>query len=115
MSKDTIINMFHIIDQRQWNELSSVFCDQATYERPGYPPFVGFERVLHFYQTERIIASGNHELEHILIEGDYGACWGRFRGKSKDGNELDEQFVDVYTFSKGRVQHRKSYFFRAAI
>ncbi|MDB9373595.1 hypothetical protein [Nodularia sphaerocarpa] len=49
---------------------------------------------------ERVIASGKHHIEHITIDGSYGACWGRFMGVSRDGCQIDELFSDVYSFER---------------
>ena len=37
---------------------------------PGYQPFMGLDELLNFYQHERIIASGEHRIEHIVIDNN---------------------------------------------
>ncbi len=86
-----------------------------TYERPGYEPLVGYERVKKFYREERVIASGTHFLEGVVVNDDSGACWGRFVGVHKNGSAIDERFADAYTFENGKIRTRKSYFFRPAV
>ena len=71
--------------------------------------------LIHFYRDVRIIASGEHQLAHIVVDDRAGASWGRYVGKSRDGKPLDERFADCYTFEDGKVKTRISYFFRAAI
>jgi len=68
-----------------------------------------------FYQEERIVASGSHETEGIVIDGDRAACWGRFRGQHKNGSDIDELYADVYRMHEGRVRTRRTHFFRAAV
>jgi hypothetical protein len=91
------------------------FCDDITYERPGYPPLIGYQRVQKFYREERTIGSGKHFLEGAVANDDRGACWGKFIGKHKNGSAIDERFADAYTFQGGRIKTRRSYFFRPAV
>lgn len=110
-----VTRLFGLVDSRDWNNLNQVFCDDITYERPGYEPLVGFERVAKFYREERVIASGKHHLEQVVLNEDCGACWGRFIGAHKDGSAIDERFADAYRFKDGKIKHRQSYFFRPAV
>lgn len=115
MSEDFILEMFDFIDSRQWAGLREKFCDDVVYERPGYDPIEGLDDLLTFYSEVRIIASGKHHLSHVVVNEGAGASWGRFIGEGKDSSPLDERFADVYTFENGKIKHRTSYFFRAAI
>ena len=115
MSHETIGRLFEIVDGARWDELREAFCEDAVYERPGYPPFVGIAEVLRFYQTVRVIASGRHRLESVVSDGASGACWGQFEGVLKDDSQVSERFADVYTFEGGRIKRRRSFFFRPAI
>lgn len=98
-----------------WDALAEIFHPEIVYERPGYGSLCGVARLLQFYQHERVIASGRHSIEQIVIQDDHGACWGRFVGVAKDGTPADERFADVYTFEHGKIIARRSYFFRPAI
>ncbi len=115
MSAEFVRNLFQLIDSRDWDGLQRVFCEDMTYERPGYEPLVGYERVKRFYREERVIASGTHFLEGVVVHEDSGACWGRFVGVHKNGAKIDERFADAYTFRNGRIKTRKSFFFRPAV
>lgn len=110
-----VVELFRRIDSRDWDALPASFCDDVVYERPGYEPLEGVERVMKFYREERVIASGEHRLERVVIDGESGACWGRFVGLHRDGSAIDERFADVYTLENGRIRTRRSYFFRPAI
>jgi branched-chain amino acid aminotransferase len=110
-----IERLFEIVDSREWDKLREVFCDDIIYERPGYSPLEGFERVRHFYCNERVIASGTHYIERTVGTREVAACCGRFIGRHKNGTEIDERFADVYTLRDGRIHTRKSYFFRPAV
>jgi hypothetical protein len=115
VSDSIVKRLFESVDSRDWDRLSDAFCDDVVYERPGYGPLVGLERVVRFYREERVIASGRHELEHVVADDQSGACWGWFVGIHKNGSDLAERFADVYTFESGKIKTRKSYFFRPAI
>ena len=116
LTRDFIIEMFHCIDGRDWESLHRFFSPEITYERPGYPPIVGIDELIHFYRDIRTIASGEHRLEHIIVvDGDAGASWGRLVGRSHEGAALDERFADCYTFEGNTIKTRISYFFRPAI
>jgi branched-chain amino acid aminotransferase len=110
-----VIRLFDKVDSRDWEGLRQVFCQDATYERPGYEPLMGLERVMKFYREERVIASGKHHLENIVLEENSGACWGRFTGVHKNGSAIDERFADVYRIKNGKIWNRQSYFFRPAV
>ena len=110
-----IIRLFETVDSRNWESLKESFCEDAVYERPGYEPLVGLERITHFYREERVIASGKHFLENTVLNESGGACWGRFVGTHKNNSALDERFADVYLWKNGKIWIRKSYFFRPAV
>jgi branched-chain amino acid aminotransferase len=115
MTADFVSRAFEIIDSRDWDALQQIFCEDITYERPGYEPLVGFERVKKFYCEERVIASGTHFLEGVVMDAGQGACWGKFIGTHKNGSVIEERFADAYTFADGKIKKRRSYFFRPAI
>ena len=115
LGTNLIIRLFDLVDSRDWQNLNQVFCEDITYERPGYEPLVGFERVSRFYREERVIASGKHHLENTVLNEDSGACWGRFVGVHKNNSAIDERFADVYRFKDGKIKNRQSYFFRPAV
>jgi ketosteroid isomerase-like protein len=116
VTQNFVTDLFRKIDSRDWESLPTSFSPDVVYERPGYEPLVGIDRVMHFYREERVIAGGEHRLERVLVDGDGGACWGRFVGVHKNGADLDERFADVYSLdAQGRIKARRSYFFRPAV
>jgi hypothetical protein len=115
MTEEFVHTLFDVIDSRDWARLADVFHPEATYERPGYAPFVGLERLDRFYQQERVIASGKHHLDIVTMSDTHGSCCGRFVGVHRDGSPIDERFADFYTLEDGRIRHRTSFFFRAAV
>ena len=115
MLESRIRALFEIIDSRRWSQLREHFHPRIVYARPGYPAFEGIERVLHFYEFERVVASGTHALTTILSSAHDVACTGRFTGTHRNGSPIDEEFADFYRFDGQLIIRRKSYFFRPAI
>lgn len=114
-NKKLIISLFDAIDFSNWELLVQHFDKDIIYERPGYKTLVGIKQLLYFYKYERVIASGKHHIEHIVVEEEYGSCWGQFIGLHKNGSQINERFADVYSFEKSRLKTRRSHFFRPAV
>jgi hypothetical protein len=113
---DTLIaELFRAVDTSDWNSIAQIFHEEIIYECPGYGTFIGLPRLLQFYQNERVIQSGAHYLDHIVVNENYGACWGRFIGIKKDGSPVEELFADVYSLEGGKIRTRRSHFFKPAI
>lgn len=110
-----ITQLFDIIDGCRWEDLGSVFSKDCVYSRPGYEPIVGLAQIKRFYHHERIVASGEHTVECTVSDLGAAACWGRFHGRSKTGEELDEGFADTYLVRDSRIVFRRTYFYRAAM
>jgi ketosteroid isomerase-like protein len=115
MSHALIIDLFQAVDTSDWNSIAQIFHEEVIYERPGYETFKGLPKLLQFYQCERVIQRGTHYLDHIVIDGNYGACWGRFIGVKKDGSPVEELFADVYFLEDGKIRTRRSHFFKPAV
>ena len=114
-NEELIMSLFNTIDSADWQLLAQHFDKYITYQRPGYKTLIGIEQLLYFYQYERVVASGKHHIQHIVVSEDYGSCWGQFIGVHKNGSQIDEGFADVYSFENNRLKTRRSYFFRPAI
>lgn len=108
-------DLFNAIDTRDFDRLHEVCHPAIVYERPGYEAFSGMERLLRFYREERVIASGKHHLTAVLVDDAFGACWGRFVGKHRDGSDIDVEFADTYEIEDGKIRRRKSFFYVPAV
>ena len=108
-------DLFRAIDGREFERLREVCHPGIVYERPGYEAFSGIDRLLTFYRDERVIASGDHHLTAVLVDDSFGACWGRFIGKHRDGSDIDVEFADTYEIEDGKIRRRKSFFYRPAV
>jgi ketosteroid isomerase-like protein len=114
-SRDVIRRYFAAIDANDIDAVLDVFHDEVRYERPGYEPIDGKERLRRFFTVERVIASGRHDIEGILVDNDQVSAWGMFTGLSRTGAELSEGWCDVYRFQSDRIWRRRTYFFRPAV
>ena len=103
------------VDQGDPEATSDLFAPDATYDRPGYDTMVG-EAIREFYRGERVIESGAHTVETIVVEGNRAAVHGTFDGVLKSGAEAHEGFADFLEFNDaGLISKRRSFFYRAAV
>ncbi|AXH95276.1 nuclear transport factor 2 family protein [Ornithinimicrobium avium] len=87
------------------------FAADAVYHRPGYAPMRGRAALAAFYGGERVIASGAHTLDDVLVDGDRVAVRGRFEGTLRDGSSASVGFADFITYDRdGRALERRSLF-----
>ena len=115
MARKTIVQLFQSVDSRAWDALPRFFTEDVVYERPGYEPLRGLRQLSEFYRLIRVIESGEHHLEQIVVSGAHAACWGQFRGLHRNGDPISERFADWYEFSTGKIRWRHTYFFRPAV
>lgn len=100
------------IDGNDVDAALSRFSSAATYERPGYPPFIGLQMIRRFYETGRVIAAGHHRLRLVVEAGRVVAVEGDFDARLSDGRQLSGGFADVWIFDQEEyVVQRRTYFF----
>lgn len=44
-AQELVNRLFAIVDAKNWDDLENVFSPDIIYERPGYPPLIGYQRV----------------------------------------------------------------------
>lgn len=92
------------------------FAAGATYYRPGYEPLVGRHAIADFYADERVIESGHHTLDRILVSGSSVAVRGHFDGVLKNGTDVGLGFADFIRYDEdGHAVERHSYFETPAV
>lgn len=111
----TVRNMFAAIDACDWDRLPAFFAGACVYERPGYGPIEGLDRLADFYRHERRIAAGAHSLTGHFESRDGLVVVGDFAGQLRDGGDVNARFADYYLFAEGLIAHRRTYFYAALI
>lgn len=92
------------------------FADDCVYRRPGYEPMRGRHALEAFYGGERVIESGSHTLDQLLVDGASVAVRGRFEGRLRDGSQVTVGFADFIDYdADGRAVERRSYFEAPAV
>jgi hypothetical protein len=67
-NEELIVNLFEAIDSSDFKLLVKYFDKNIIYQRPGYHDLIGIDKLLHFYQYDRIIVSGKYlgKINYIL-------------------------------------------------
>lgn len=112
-----IRNMFEVIDANDFDALCTCVDREIVYERPGFERVAGRDALLNFYRHVRVIRSGRHVLDTIVVDGDTAMSSGRFTGVQKDGTPVDIQFSELYRLAADRTSlvFRRTYFFQRAV
>ena len=114
---ETVARYYETVDAGDVEGVLALFTEDAVYARPGYAPFEGHEALRAFYAGDRVIESGRHTVEHMVVQDDGAAeprvaVHGRFEGRLKDGSDASLRFADFYTFAAdGRFASRDTFFF----
>jgi ketosteroid isomerase-like protein len=91
--------------------LVSLFTNDCTYDRPGYPSIIGKPALRAFYADTRVIAAGRHVLVRVLEDERGVAVEGTFDGRLKNGEHVLVQFADFFEMRGGLIAARRTYFF----
>lgn len=85
----SIKKYYDLVDAKDAEGLVRLFDIESVYERPGYEALVGLEALLDFFKNRRIIDSGIHDLQLILVQGNTVAAHGTFSGYIKSGEKAE--------------------------
>jgi amino acid adenylation domain-containing protein len=99
---------YELIDSSRFSEAAALFHDEVIYERQGTPTIHGREDLLHFYQHDRVIAEGKHQLEQVLAEGNWVAVRGQFQGRLRNGEPVEVRFTDWHRFRGKFIDYRNT-------
>ncbi|MEW2624623.1 nuclear transport factor 2 family protein [Streptomyces sp. NPDC048106] len=108
---DQVRRYYACVDAGKVDELVGLFAPDAVYERPGYPEMKGHSALTEFYESQRIIESGEHTLQQITADGTDVAVHGRFAGLLKDARRVELRFADFFTFADGLIARRTTFFY----
>ena len=107
---------YTLVDADDVDGVLSIFAPDGVYRRPGYDPMRGHAELREFYSGERVIASGRHTINDLLVDGDKAFVRGSFEGVLKDGSKASLEFSDFFHVGvNGLVVERQSFFSVAAV
>ena len=108
---DATHRYYRAVDASDLEGVLAWFAEDGVYHRPGYEPMRGQAALRAFYGGERVIESGSHQLDQILVDGSSVAVRGVFTGRLKDGSQVQVGFADFIDYDgDGRARQRRSYF-----
>ncbi|WP_307781357.1 nuclear transport factor 2 family protein [Agilicoccus flavus] len=104
------------VDSGDVDAVLACFSEDAVYRRPGYEPIVGSAGLREFYGGVRVISSGAHELDEVVVQGMSAATRGVFTGRLRDGSDTRVGFADFFGFDDaGRIRTRSTFFDAPAV
>ncbi|MDO5493041.1 MAG: nuclear transport factor 2 family protein [Nesterenkonia sp.] len=118
------MDYYGFVDSGDTSGLLDWFAADAEYRRPGYEPMIGTEQLRAFYEGARVIDSGVHQVDSMVVDAaaDDGnvAVRGRFTGRLKDGTEVEVGFADFIEYRRDeddslRARLRITYFDSPAV
>jgi len=98
------------VDARAFDEMYELFDERIVYERGGTPTIEGIEALRTFYEGTRLIESGGHTLELLVVSPPWTIVRGRFDGTLRNGEAVTILFSDFMLFGPDRIVKRWSYF-----
>jgi ketosteroid isomerase-like protein len=114
---ETVVRTYYeLVDANSVEDMLALFDDQAIYHRPGYEPLNGKSMLRSFYNSERLIEHGSHQITRMIIQGCYAAVVGCFEGKLKSGSRVNVRFSDFFSVNEKRlIVERDTFFFAPSI
>lgn len=110
----TVERYYELVDADAYDDLVSLFAPDVRYERPGQGAIEGREALREFYEADRPLSEGSHEVVSMLRDGDTVAVRGRFSGR-QDGDRVEFGFADFHVFEGGEIAERYTYTDRDAV
>jgi uncharacterized protein len=101
---------YDLVDAADIEGILSLFSEAVVYERQGTPTITGKDQLRRFYSEDRIIASGAHTLDEVLVGTAWVAVRGTFRGTLKNGDAVEPEFTDWFHVVDGVIERRQSLF-----
>lgn len=108
---ETTRGYYRAVDAGDVEAVLAWFAEDGVYHRPGYAPMRGRAALAAFYGGERVIASGAHRVDQVVVQGSSAAVRGVFTGTLKDGSAVSIGFADFIDYDQaGRARERHSFF-----
>jgi steroid delta-isomerase len=108
----TVRRYYELVDERDFAAVVALFTPDCTYHRPGYDPIVGAAGLRRFFERDRPIVGGQHEVTAVVADGERIAVQGEFRGELRGGERTDLRFADFFELAPdGRFARRDTFFY----
>ncbi len=105
---DTVREYYDLVDDGAYDDLVALFAPDIVYARPGQAAIEGREDLRRFYEEERPLSAGSHEVHSIVADGDTVAVRGSFSGL-QDGDRVTFSFADFHEFEDGLIARRYTF------
>lgn len=113
--RGTLSTYYERIDADDVEGVLSLFADDIRYERPGRGTIEGIDELRTFYERDRPLEDGSHEVFEILVDGNSAAVRGEFAGRL-DGESVSFGFADHHEFDdEGLITNRYTFTDRDAV
>lgn len=66
--KAIIAHYYTTVDTADHEAVVALFHPEAVYRRPGYAPIQEHAALRTFYGSQRVIASGRHEIRELIVD-----------------------------------------------
>ncbi len=109
-TRQLVDDYYRAVDAGDIDGVVACFAPDCTYERGGYAVMRGVRHVRRFYEADRVIESGRHRIDRVLVDGHTSVATGVFEGVSRSGAELHAAFADLFLFHDDLIQARTTYF-----
>ncbi len=106
---DSIVRTYYeLVDAERYDDLVALFADDVRYERPGQQAIEGKPALRTFYEKERPLEDGSHEIYTVVVAGDTVAVRGTFSGRQA-GADVEFDFADFHEFEDGEIARRYTF------
>lgn len=106
--EQTARRYYELVDAGEYEALAALFAPDVVYERPGQANLEGRDALRRFYEEERPLSEGSHEVHTVVADGDRVAVRGSFSGL-QDGDRVEFGFADFHEFEDGLIARRYTF------
>jgi ketosteroid isomerase-like protein len=106
---ETVRAYYSHVDASKTDALVALFAPDVVYDRPGQAAIRGRAALRAFYEDDRPLSDGSHELDQVVADGRTVAVRGRFEGRQA-GESVGFGFADFHEFDdEGLITRRTTF------
>jgi ketosteroid isomerase-like protein len=106
--ESVVRDYYECVDDGRYDDLVSLFTEDTRYERPGQGAIEGRAALRAFYEEDRPLDAGTHEIHDVIVDGTTVAVRGSFTGRQND-ERVAFDFADIHKFEDGMIARRYSF------